>query len=82
MQGAGNGPQAAPAQPGPAGSARRNRPEDDLACGPSPPPCSRTLHRPRKNFPLPIANYTYMVYYIPVINTAPTTTHFTEPKEV
>lgn len=37
------------------------------ACGPPPPPCSRTLHRPRKNFPLPIANYTYMVYYIAVI---------------
>ena len=67
MQGAGDGPQAAPAQPGPAGSARRNRPEDDLACGPPPPPCSRTLHRARKNFPLPIANYTDMVYYIAVI---------------
>ena len=28
------GPQAAPAQPGPAGFARRNRPSDGLACGP------------------------------------------------
>ena len=37
------------------------------ACGPPPPPCSRTLHRARKNFPLPIANYTDMVYYIAVI---------------
>ena len=28
------GPQAAPAQPGPAGFARRNRPPDGLTCGP------------------------------------------------
>ena len=43
MRKAGEGrgrPQAASAQPKPAGSARRNRPEDGLACGRRPAPCT------------------------------------------
>nr|DAQ32666.1 MAG TPA: hypothetical protein [Caudoviricetes sp.] len=35
------GPQAAPASPGPAGGARRNRPSDGLACGPFAPFANR-----------------------------------------
>ena len=44
-------PQAAPASPGPAGSARRNRPPGGLACGLPPPQTSANLypsHRPRR----------------------------------
>ena len=46
------GPQAAPAEPGPAGFARRNRPKDGLACGPlfctRSPPASSHPASPRR----------------------------------
>ena len=52
---------------GSAETRRRSLRQPPQGAGDGPPPCSRTLHRPRKNFPLPIANYTEMVYYIAVI---------------
>ena len=48
------GPQAAPAQPGPAGFARRNRPPDGLTCGP--------LYDlpPAKNPPTAVGGFRYL----------------------